>query len=49
MTHLPFIAGSYGLALGVAVFFGFGTSFRLRRARGRLAALERKTREGGSQ
>ncbi|GBQ70663.1 hypothetical protein AA103196_2553 [Ameyamaea chiangmaiensis NBRC 103196] len=48
MTHLPYIAGAYGLAAMVALWFGIGATLRLRRARTRLAAVEAaRTRGGG--
>ena len=41
MTHLPYIAGAYGLTLAVAAWLWISASLRLRRARRRLAAVER--------
>ena len=40
MTHLPFILGSYGLAVLMAGGFGVGAWARLRNARRRLAAID---------
>ena len=40
MTHLPYIAASYGLALFVLVGLGLGARLRLRAARRRLAAID---------
>ncbi len=40
MTHLPFIAAAYGLTLALAVWLGAGATWRLSRARRRLAAFE---------
>jgi hypothetical protein len=40
MTHLPYIAASYVLALGVPLFFAIGTAFRLRYAKRRLAVID---------
>ena len=40
MTHLPFIAAAYGLALALAAWLGIGTALRLSRAKRRLAAYE---------
>lgn len=40
MTHLPYIAATYGLALAVLVGLGLGARLRLRSARRRLAAVD---------
>ncbi|MDG6094565.1 hypothetical protein LOC54_05470 [Acetobacter sp. AN02] len=40
MTHLPYIAAAYGLAVSVAVWLSCGAVIRLRKARARLAVLE---------
>ncbi|MBB2167366.1 heme exporter protein CcmD [Gluconacetobacter aggeris] len=48
MTHLPYIVTAYGLTIGLAVILGGGAALRLRRARARLAALERPSRTGGA-
>lgn len=40
MTHLPYIAASYGLAALMALVLSIGAALRLRRDRARLAALE---------
>ncbi len=42
MTHLPFIAGSYAATLLAIAAFGLGARQRLRRAKVRLAALDRR-------
>ncbi|GBQ25108.1 hypothetical protein ACLRDC_00875 [Gluconacetobacter sacchari] len=44
MTHLPYIAAAYGLTVGLAVLLGTSAALRLRRARARLAAVERPAR-----
>jgi heme exporter protein D len=40
MTHLPYIAATYGLAVLMAVGFALSAWLRLRRARRRLAAID---------
>ncbi len=40
MTHLPYIAASYVLAIGVPLFFAIGTTLRLRAAKQRLALID---------
>ncbi len=40
MTHLPFIAASYTLGIGIPVLFGVASWRRLRLARQRLAAID---------
>ena len=40
MTHLPYIAGSYGLTLAAILFFGVSSVARLSRARRLLTAAE---------
>ena len=40
MTHLPFIAASYGLAGALVVAYSLGAALRLRQARRRLRALD---------
>ncbi len=40
MTHLPYIIGSYGMALVLAVTFGISAWMRTTSARKRLAALD---------
>ena len=40
MTHLPYIAASYGLVLGSALFLSIQAALRLRTARRRVAMLE---------
>ncbi|GBQ88742.1 hypothetical protein AA13595_2469 [Gluconacetobacter johannae DSM 13595] len=46
MTHLPYIAAAYGLTIGLAVLLGATAALRLRRARARLAAIDRPARAG---
>jgi hypothetical protein len=43
MTNLPFIAGSYGVAILAALFLSVNAWFRHGRARRRLTALEAGT------
>lgn len=40
MTHLPFVAGAYGLTLVLAAWLSVSAAIRLDRARRRLAAIE---------
>ena len=40
MTHLPYIAVSYGLTLAIGLALGLGAWRRLRATRARLAALD---------
>ena len=40
MTHLPFVAASYALGLGVPVVLGVMAMMRLRAVRRRLAVLD---------
>ncbi len=40
MTHLGFIAASYGLAVVIPVVFALGAAVRLGAARRRLAAID---------
>ncbi len=40
MTHLPFIAGAYGLTLALAGWLAISAATRLSRARRRLTAFE---------
>lgn len=49
MTHLPFVAGSYGLTIAAIVVFAVSSAVRLGRARRLLVAAEaaRPTRRGG--
>jgi len=44
MTHLPYIIGSYGLAVLLAVGYGAGAWRRMLRARRRLAAIDPRAR-----
>ncbi|GBQ06136.1 MULTISPECIES: hypothetical protein [Acetobacter] len=41
MTHLPYILASYGLATVIALTLSIGAALRLKKARMRLAVLER--------
>jgi hypothetical protein len=47
MTHLPFIAVSYGLAVLVLGWFGIGAWVRVGSARRRLAAIDPRRERGG--
>ena len=40
MTHLPYIVGSYGLAVALALAFGVSAMTRLSRARRKLATID---------
>ncbi len=42
MTHLPYIAASYGLFAIMALVFSVGAALRLKRDRIRLATLDQK-------
>ncbi len=42
MTHLPYIAGAYGLTLGLAALLSLAAMLRLSRARSRLRAVEQR-------
>ena len=44
MTHLPYIAATYALGLGIPLVLGIGAALRLGRARRMLAAVD--PREG---
>ena len=44
MTHLPYIAGAYGLTLSLALVLSVSAAIRLRRARRRLAAVDVRRR-----
>ena len=46
MTHLPFIAASYGLAVLVLGWFGAGAWLRVGSARRRLAAIDPRRGRG---
>ena len=50
MTHLPFIAASFGLGLAVPALFAAGAWQRLARARRRLAQIDPRntTMEGAA-
>ena len=38
MTHLPFVAGAYGITVAAGAWLSVSAAMRLRRARRRLAA-----------
>nr|WP_321986484.1 hypothetical protein [uncultured Lichenicoccus sp.] len=42
MTHLPYIAGAYGLTLALAAWLSLAAMLRLARARTRLRAVEQQ-------
>lgn len=42
MTHLPYVAASYGLGLLLPAWLGLRAAWRLGRARRRLAGLDRR-------
>ncbi len=44
MTDLPYVAGAYGLAVALGGWLSVSAALRLRRARRRLAAVERARR-----
>ena len=43
MTHLPYIAASYGLGLVLTLALSLNAAWRLKTARTRLATLERSS------
>ena len=45
MTHLPFVAGAYGLTVAAGAWLSVSAALRLRRARRRLAAVDPRARE----
>jgi hypothetical protein len=47
MTHLPFVAASYGLAVLLPVAFGLDAWRRMSRARRRLAAIDPRQKQRG--
>jgi hypothetical protein len=47
MTHLPYIVGSYGLALALAFWFGISAFLRTGAARRKLAALDTRREARG--
>ncbi len=49
MTHLPFIVGSYVIAVGLPVIYAVMTMRRLRIARKRLAVLDPRERHMGAR
>ena len=49
MTHLPYIAGAYGLTLALAAWLSLSAMLRLSRARTRLRAVEQGARTRGRQ
>ncbi|MGE0420427.1 MAG: hypothetical protein AB7O80_26780 [Acetobacteraceae bacterium] len=46
MTHLPYVAASYGLAILLPVAFGLDAWRRMNSARRRLAAIDPRQRRG---
>jgi hypothetical protein len=48
MTHLPYIAASYVIAIAVPVFFSVGAMLRIRAASRRLDALDPRRTKGMS-
>ncbi len=40
MTHLPFVAGAYGLTVAVSLWLSLGAAIRMKQARRRLAAID---------
>jgi hypothetical protein len=42
MTHLPYIAAAYVIAVGLPLFFSIEVMFRVRSARRRLQAIDRR-------
>ena len=44
MTHLPYIAASYGLTLGIVLWLAIGASQRTARARRKLQELDPRGR-----
>ena len=49
MTHLPYIAASYGLALVLGVGFAVDAWLRVGRARRRLDAIDPRRSEAGGR
>jgi hypothetical protein len=48
MTHLPYIAAAYAIAIAVPSYFAIETFFRVRSAQRRLAAVDHKRERGRS-
>ena len=46
MTHLPYIAGAYGLTVALGLALSVSAALRLRHARRRLAAVDARRRPG---
>jgi hypothetical protein len=46
MTHLPYIAAAYVIAVGVPLFFSVEVLFRVRSAKRRLAAITTRRERG---
>jgi hypothetical protein len=46
VTHLPYIAAAYAIAIGVPVFFSVSVWFRVRSASRRLAAIDTRRERG---
>jgi hypothetical protein len=48
VTHLPYIAAAYTIAIGVPLFLSIQVFFRVRSARQRLAATDTRRERGRS-
>ncbi len=46
MTHLPYIAAAYAIAIGVPLFLSIQVFFRVRSANRRLAAIDTRRERG---
>ena len=46
MTHLPYIAAAYAIAVGVPLWFSIATFFRVRTAKRQLAAIDPRRDRG---
>lgn len=46
MTHIPFIAAAYGVAIGLPAVFAVGALYRVRTAKRRLEAIDMRIRRG---
>jgi hypothetical protein len=47
VTHLPYIAAAYVLAIGMPLFFSVEALFRVRAARRRLQVIDTRRERGG--
>jgi hypothetical protein len=47
MTHLPYIAAAYVLAIGTPLYLSIEALFRVRSARRRLQAIDTRRERGG--